>query len=68
VERIVLAMVVWSQVWAVGYLVGPAAGGGVAEGLGFGAIGLVPLAAALPVVAAFAAAQGRASFRPSGLP
>jgi MFS family permease len=53
VERIVLAMVVWSQVWAVGYLAGPAAGGGVAEALGFGAIGLVPLAAALLVAACF---------------
>ena len=60
VERIVLAMVVWSQVWAVGYLAGPAAGGGVAEALGFGAIGLVPLAAALLVAAAFLAAPLRA--------
>jgi MFS family permease len=48
-ERIVLAMVVWSQVWAIGYLAGPAAGGGVAEALGYGAIGLVPLAASLLV-------------------
>jgi MFS family permease len=55
-ERMVLAMVVWSQLWAVGYLAGPAAGGGVAEGLGFGAIGLVPLAAAFLVLGAFAAA------------
>jgi MFS family permease len=53
VEKIVLAMVIWSQVWAVGYLAGPAAGGGVAEALGFGAIGLVPLAAALLVAAAY---------------
>jgi len=68
VERIVLAMVVWSQVWAVGYLAGPAVGGGVAEALGFGAIGLVPLAAALLVVAAFVAAPGRASLRPPELP
>jgi MFS family permease len=52
VERIVLAMVVWSQVWAVGYLAGPAAGGGVAEALGYGAIGLVPLAASLLLAAA----------------
>jgi MFS family permease len=59
VERIVLAMVVWSQVWAIGYLAGPAAGGGVAEALGFGAIGLVPLAAALLVAAAFLAAPVR---------
>jgi MFS family permease len=52
-ERIVLAMVVWSQVWAIGYLAGPAAGGGVAQALGFGAIGLVPLAASLLVAASF---------------
>ena len=54
-ERMVLAMVVWSQVWAVGYLAGPAVAGAVAEALGFSAIGLVPLAAALIVFAAFAA-------------
>ena len=53
-ERIVLAMVVWSQLWAVGYLAGPAVGGGVAEALGFGAIGLVPLAASLFVAAGLA--------------
>jgi MFS family permease len=53
IERIVLAMVIWSQIWAVGYLAGPAAGGGVAEALGFGAIGLVPAAAALLVAAGF---------------
>jgi MFS family permease len=55
VERIVLAMVIWSQIWAVGYLAGPAAGGGVAEALGFGAIGLVPAAAALLVAGGFLA-------------
>jgi MFS family permease len=53
IERIVLAMVVWSQVWAVGYLAGPAAAGGIAEAFGFGAIGLVPCAAALLVAAVF---------------
>lgn len=52
--RIVLAMVVWSQVWALGYLAGPAVAGLVAETLGFEAIGLVPLAAALIVLVAFA--------------
>jgi MFS family permease len=57
VERIIVAMVVWSQLWAVGYLAGPAAGGGVAEAFGFGAIGLVPVAAALGVVAAFVLAR-----------
>jgi MFS family permease len=54
VDRIVLAMVVWSQVWAVGYLVGPAIGGGVAEAFGYGALGLVPLAASMLVFAGFA--------------
>jgi MFS family permease len=53
-ERIVLAMVVWSQVWAVGYLVGPAIGGGLAEALGYGALGLVPLAASAFVFVGFA--------------
>jgi MFS family permease len=67
VERIVVAMVVWSQLWAVGYLVGPAVGGGVAEALGFGAIGLVPVAAALGVVAAFAVAR-REPARSGALP
>lgn len=50
-ERIVLAMVVWSQVWGVGYLAGPSLAGGVADTLGFAALVLVPLAAALPVAA-----------------
>src|SRR5919108_2963830 len=54
VDRIVLAMVVWSQVWAVGYLVGPAIGGGVAEALGYGALGLVPLVASAFVFFGFA--------------
>jgi MFS family permease len=64
VERMILAMVVWSQVWAVGYLVGPAVGGGVAEALGFAAIGLVPVGAALAVVVAF----GGASAPPGNTP
>ena len=53
--RLVLAMILWSQVWALGYLAGPAVAGAVAESAGFDAIGLVPLAAAAIVVAAFAA-------------
>jgi MFS family permease len=51
--RIVLAMIVWSQIWAIGYLAGPAAAGAIAESLGFAAIGVVPLAAALLVFGAF---------------
>lgn len=54
-DRMVLAMVVWSQVWAIGYLAGPAAGGGLAEAFGFWALGLAPLAVALLVAAAFVA-------------
>ncbi len=50
-ERSVTAMVVWSQVGIVGYLAGPLAGGVVAETLGFGWIGLVPLVAGLLVLA-----------------
>jgi MFS family permease len=44
-ERIVTAMVVWSQIGIVGYALGPLAGGVVAEQLGFAALGLVPVAA-----------------------
>ncbi len=47
VERIVTAMVVWSQIGIIGYLLGPLAGGFVAEGLGYAYLGLVPAAAAL---------------------
>jgi MFS family permease len=50
-ERSVTAVVVWSQVGIVGYLVGPLAGGFVAESVGFEAVGLVPLAAAAVLVA-----------------
>ena len=52
-ERIVLAMVIWSMAWGAGYLAGPALSGAVAEGLGFGAVGLVPAVAASLVVAVF---------------
>ena len=46
-ERIVTAMIVWSQIGIAGYLVGPVAAGAVADRLGFAALGLVPLGAAL---------------------
>ena len=65
-ERIVAAMVVWSQVWALGYLAGPAGAGWVADALGFAAIGMVPLVAALAVVAAFAASPRPAVTAGSG--
>jgi MFS family permease len=59
-ERIVLPMVVWSQAGILGYLLGPALGGLVADALGYGAIGLVPLAfAAVAGVAALHAAPWR---------
>jgi MFS family permease len=51
VERIVTAMVVWSQIGIIGYLIGPIAGGVVAETVGYGYLGLVPAAAALVVLA-----------------
>jgi predicted MFS family arabinose efflux permease len=44
-DRIVTAMVVWSQLGIIGYLLGPLAGGGATQALGFGGLGLVPLAA-----------------------
>jgi MFS family permease len=50
VERIVTAMVVWSQVGIVGYLLGPLAGGLVADGPGYAYVGLVPAAAGLLVL------------------
>jgi MFS family permease len=50
VERIVTAMVVWSQIGIIGYLLGPLAGGLVAEGPGYAYIGLVPAAAGLLVI------------------
>ena len=50
VERIVAAMVVWSQVGIVGYLLGPLAGGLLAEGLGYAFIELVPAVAGLLVL------------------
>jgi MFS family permease len=51
VERMVTAMVIWSQIGIIGYLLGPLAGGIVAEGLGYAFVGAVPAVAALLVVA-----------------
>jgi MFS family permease len=50
VQRIVTAMVVWSQIGIVGYLLGPLAGGIVADGLGYAFVGTVSAAAGLLVV------------------
>jgi MFS family permease len=52
-QRIVTAMVVWSQLGLLGYMAGPLAGGAVAAGLGYGWLVLVPLVAAVPVAVAF---------------
>jgi MFS family permease len=61
-ERIVTAMVVWSQLGIAGYLIGPLAAGGVVEALGFAWLGVVPLASAVAVFVALAVAARR---RPS---
>ena len=50
-ERSVTAIVAWSQVGIVGYLLGPLVGGTVAQAAGFGLLGIVLLAAAIPVLA-----------------
>lgn len=52
-ERIVTAMVLWSAIGIAGYLAGPVVGGAVAEAFGFSALGLVPLAVAVALLAAF---------------
>ena len=51
VHRIVTAMVVWSQVGIIGYLLGPLVGGILADGPGYAFVGLVPAAAGLAVIA-----------------
>ena len=57
-ERIVTAMVVWSQIGIAGYLAGPLAGGALAESLGFSAVGLVPLAGAAVLLVALLRRRG----------
>jgi MFS family permease len=67
-ERIVTAMVLWSQLGIVGYLAGPAVGGAVAEAFGFWAVGLVPLAVAVPLLVAFWRARYSPAPRTSSSP
>ena len=55
VERIVTAMVVWSQIGIAGYLLGPLAGGIVADELGYAATGAVLAAAGVVVLASLRA-------------
>ena len=67
VERIVTAMVVWSQLGIVGYLLGPLGGGIVADGLGYAYLGVVPAAAGLALVLLLLGdrRRGRADAAPS---
>lgn len=58
-NRIVTAMVVWSQLGILGYLAGPALGGLLAQHLGYAALGLLP-ATSLAVVKLIAR-RGRAT-------
>jgi Major Facilitator Superfamily len=51
VQRIVTAMAVWSQIGIAGYLLGPLAGGIVADSLGYAFVGTVSAVAGLLVVA-----------------
>jgi hypothetical protein len=46
-------MVLWSAIGIVGYLAGPVIGGAVAQAFGYPALGLVPLAVAAALLAAF---------------
>ena len=48
-ERIVTAWVLLAQMWAAGYLVGPAVAGLVAQSVGYGVLGVVPLVGSLLV-------------------
>ena len=50
-ERIVTAMVIWSQIGIAGYIVGPVAGGAVSEQLGFEYLGIIPALAGSLVLA-----------------
>lgn len=59
-ERIVTAMVVWSQIGIIGYLLGPLAGGIVAEGPGYAFVWLVPAMAGV-LAAVLLLSQSRAA-------
>jgi MFS family permease len=49
-ERIVTAMIVWSEIGIAGYLAGPLAGGVIAQNLGFGALWVIPAIAGAATV------------------
>ena len=57
-ERIVTAMVVWSEIGIVGYLLGPVAGGAVTQAVGYSWLVLVPAVAGVVVLAVIAHARG----------
>ena len=58
-ERIISAMVVWSQMAMIGYLVAPIAGGALGQSLGYGSLGILPAAmVAVLVCAVYARKQG----------
>jgi MFS family permease len=61
VERIVSAMVVWSQVGIIGYLLGPLAGGALADAAGYAAIGIVPAIAGAVVLLLLRSSQAAAA-------
>jgi MFS family permease len=67
VDRIVTAMVVWSQLGILGYLLGPLAGGIVADGPGYALVGLVPAIAGAVVVVLLVTSRASAA-RPAGRP
>jgi MFS family permease len=56
-ERIITAMVVWSELGILGYLAGPLAGGPVVQSFGFPALALVPAAAGVALLATVAWAK-----------
>lgn len=56
-ERIVTAMVVWSELGILGYLLGPLVGGAVTQAFGSASIGLVPLVAGIGVLCVLAWAR-----------
>jgi MFS family permease len=66
VQRIVTAMVVWSQVGIVGYLLGPLAGGIVADSLGYAFVGTVSAVAGLLVLALLRSPRIPAAGPPQG--
>jgi len=53
-ERIVTAMVIWSQIGIAGYLLGPLLAGIVVQAAGFSALGLVPLVGAVALIGSLA--------------